>query len=111
MGAVKFLTEDNVDDGGIGLQPAPDLLGWCHNCEGYQNGDQARRLWCDWADEYLWCCRSCDDEPWGLGVWVGSPCQSCRPVFVAKAANEEHRYGGVCRAGREVKHCSAYGRE
>lgn len=46
-------------------------LGWCHQCETFQLGDQARwlRMWWSGEKHWDWACIHCDGEPWGLGVW------------------------------------------
>lgn len=87
------------------LPPAPDAIGWCHNCEGWQLGSQTRRLYMPWAGRYEWACRECDDEPWGLGVWLGDQCQTCRPIQTAWAEAKKHSYGSLCRAGSDVADC------
>lgn len=51
-------------------RPSPDAVGWCHNCETWQRGSAARWQYVDWAEGYEWLCVVCDDEPWGLGVWI-----------------------------------------
>jgi hypothetical protein len=45
-------------------------VGWCHNCEEDQRGDDARWMELYWSlGDWDWCCVNCDGEPWGLGVW------------------------------------------
>jgi hypothetical protein len=58
-------------------RPAADAVGWCHNCETWQRGRDARwqEMW--WQrGSWDWVCVRCDGEPWGLGVWRCS-CLSC----------------------------------
>lgn len=53
--------------------PYLGVVGWCHNCERMQWGDDARWLPMWWNDgDPDWACVACDDEPWGMGVWIRS---------------------------------------
>lgn len=48
------------------------IIGWCHSCGTVQMGDEARWLPMAWdGNRPDWACVTCDDEPWGLGVWDG----------------------------------------
>jgi hypothetical protein len=51
------------------LEPWPGLRGWCHQCETWQFYGDARVTAPEWSGEPIRACVSCDDEPWGLGVW------------------------------------------
>ena len=85
-------------------QPPADLLGWCHQCGTIQAGSDARHASLWWKrevgdSELTWCCTTpgCD-EPWGVGVWPGSPCPSCLPEAIAQAAAKVENWNGICRA-------------
>jgi hypothetical protein len=52
--------------------PHAGRIGWCHSCETVQVGDEARWRWMQWGGYPDWCCVTCDDEPWGIGVWLDS---------------------------------------
>lgn len=72
----------------FGIQPAPDLVGWCHNCETWQRGEDASvAIWRSLGDVgYVFVCPTCGDEPWGVGVWT------CR---CADCSDPDDEYGGT----------------
>jgi hypothetical protein len=69
-------------------------------------GDEARLLPMRWNDDrYEWACVTCDDEPWGLGVWpdregYDDPGRTITPAAAAFLAAERGPSEVVMPPGR-----------
>ena len=61
------------------VRPGDEVVGWCHSCETWQRGRDARWLEMRWSPGlWTWACVNCDDEPWAFGVW-SCWCVRCEP--------------------------------